>query len=412
MKTKWMIGSTVLVVCLFLSACSTEGEVQEEVEQINIEFFQTKENAVTFFDEIIHEFELENPHITVEQVSIPDGMAVLKTRIARGDVPDIFITYPIEQDYVVRANNGYLLDITDETFIQQVDEDIQSRYLINGRMYGVALSQNAVGVIYNKDVFDELGIDIPETWNQFIETLELLELARKQPILFANKELESVSVFNLNLVANEFDSHYWSNLTNGLVNIQDDPRWEEVAEKMLAVLEFAQENSFSYDADAVIKSFSMGEGAMFVSGVWALPELEKLEPNINYGMFPFPATNDPENNKILGGVDGGFAIAANTEYPEEAKQFLAFLLEQENAQRFSDFEGNISAVNGVKMNKPEVSLLAERLNEGKSVNWPNHYWGGGTAAEVDYRRISQLFYFDRDLPAYLKKLDNMFDQYR
>jgi raffinose/stachyose/melibiose transport system substrate-binding protein len=181
---------------------------------------------------------------------------------------------------------------------------------------------------------------------------------------------------------------------------------------MLEFVEFAQEGSFSTEGDDINKAFINEEGVMCVIGVWEIPNLEKIDANFNYGLFPFPATNDPERNKVLGGVDGGFAISADTKYPEEAKKFLEFLVKKENAQKFSDYEGNISAVKGVKMNNEEVRFLAEHMTKGKSVNWPNHYWIGGTAAEEDFRKISQQFFFDRDVNAYLERLEGMFENYR
>ncbi|MCL7745696.1 ABC transporter substrate-binding protein [Halalkalibacter alkaliphilus] len=413
MKTNNIIGCSLVIASLFLSACSTTGEeVQHETKKKLIEFFQPKPEAVEFFNEMIDQFEMLHPDIEIEQVNVPDGMAVLKTRIARGNVPDIFITYPIEQDYVVRAEKGYLLDLTNENFIQQVDPEIQNRYLINEKMYGVALSQNAVGVIYNTHIFEELQLDIPQTWDEFLLTLELLEMEGKQPILIGNKELENISVFNLNFIANEFDSDYWNKLNQGKVTITNDPRWIEASEKMLQVLDYVQDNSFSYDSEAVIHAFIEGDAAMFVDGVWMLPRIEKLDPQLTYGIFPFPVTNDVESNNVLGGVDGGFAISADTNNPDEAKLFLEFLLTKENAQKFSDYEGNISAVKGVNMNKPEVNRLAEHVTMGKTVNWPNHHWAGGTAAEAEFRRISQQFFLDRDIDTFLEKLEIMFQNYR
>ncbi|OIJ21281.1 hypothetical protein BKP45_00405 [Anaerobacillus alkalidiazotrophicus] len=408
MKTKNMIYFLLVI----LSACSAKEEVLLEAEKKQIEFFQAKPETVEFFNEMIKEFEMQYPDIDIQQVNVPDGMAVLKTRIARGDVPDIFINYPIEQDYLVRAQKGYLLDITNEDFIRYVEPDIQERYLIDGRMYGVALSQNAVGVIYNTDIFTELDLEIPKTWDEFLQTLEKLKVVGRQPILLGNKELQSISVFNLNFIANQFDVDYWEQLNKGKIKIKNDQKWIDLSEKMLQVLEFAQPNSFNDDSDAVIQAFVNGEGAMFIEGVWMLPKIEKLNPQINYGIFPFPVMNDSDQNKVLGGVDGGFSISADTKYPDEAKRFLEFLLKKENAQRFSDYEGNISAVKGVIMNKKEVRHLAAHVLIGKTVNWPNHYWVGGTAAEDDFRRISQQFFLDRDIYSYLESLEKMFEKYR
>ncbi|WP_169801096.1 ABC transporter substrate-binding protein [Halalkalibacter krulwichiae] len=407
-----LLRCTFGIACLFLTACTMEQEVVIDSEKKEIEFFQTKTNVVDFFDQLIEDFETQHPDINVKQVNVPGGMEVLKTRIARGDVPDIFITYPIEQDYMIRATRGYLLDLSEENFISEIDPTIQERYAIDGRMYGLALSQNAVGVIYNKDVFEQLQIEIPSTWDQFISVLKKLEANDLQPLLMANKDLERVSVFNLSLVANTFDNHYWEAVNKNEIGLRGDQRWIEISNQMLEFLSFAQEGSFNMEGEDLNQAFMQGEGVMSVIGVWEIPNLEKINPEFDYGIFPFPATNDPELNKVLGGVDGGFAISADTDHPEEAKMFLEFLVEKENAQKFSDYEGNISTVKGVQQNNDKVHLLAEHISQGKSVNWPNHHWVGGTAAEEDFRKISQRFFYERDIDAYLERLEIMFEMYR
>lgn len=400
---------------LFLSSCALarkDDAVLEKQEKKKLEFFHGKIESAKIFEELIQEFEKENTDIDIENVYVPYGSTVLKTRMARGDIPDIFVMYPIEYDYVLRVNKGYLLDITNEEFVSNIQPEIQKRYLVNDRMYGVALSQNAVGVMYNKDIFKELNLEIPKTWDEFIQTMEIIQKAGKQPLLMANKDPIQISVFNLNLVANEFDSQYWDKVNKEDMGISHDERWMEISKKMLQVLPYVQPGSFHADSDQIKKAFANGEGAMYVMGTWALPDIEAFNPNLNYDIFPFPATNDPEKNHVLGGVDAGFAISADTPYPEEAKRFLAFLVQTENAQKFSDYEGSISAVKGVQMKKQEVKLIDELVKQERVVNWPNHYWLGGTAAEDEFRKYSQQFFINRNVNAYLENLERMFSSYR
>lgn len=407
---KSLIRTIPLILILLLSACTGNRvtQIEGDKERVVLEFFTPKPETEAIFEELIDKFEKQNPMIDVKQVVVPDGMTVLKTRIARGDIPDLFITYPIEQDYIVRAKKGYLLDLSHEKFIQNIESNIQKHYLVNGKMYGVALTQNAVGVLYNKDHFQELNLPIPETWDTFVSTMERLRAAGKTAVLMPNKEANQTSVFNLNLVANEFNNSYWRS-TN--ISIADNSKWNEISEKILTVLSYVQLNSFQDDYYKVNQKFATGEGSMYIMGTWSLPWIEKINPNLNYGIFPFPTTNHATKNKVLGGVDIGLAISSDTKNPKEAKKFIEFLIQKENAQRLSDFEGSISTINGVEISREEIRLLNEKIKMGKSVNWPNHYWAGGTAAESDFRKYTLQFYYDKNVDAYLNNLDNMFKLY-
>jgi raffinose/stachyose/melibiose transport system substrate-binding protein len=398
-----------ILIILLLAGC-TENELNQSLikeDKIELEFFSPKPETEVIFNELIQEFEKLHPNVTIKQVIVPEPMTVLKGRIARGDIPDLFITYPIEQDYKVRAEKGYLLDLSNEPFIKNIQPTIQSRYLINGKMYGAALTQNAVGVLYNKDHFEELNLSVPNSWNSFVQVLEELKSNGKTALVMPNKDVNQASIFNLNLVANEFETSYWEKDEFSIVS---DPRWRKISEKTLTVLSYVQPNSFEDSYYDVNKKFANGEGSMYIMGTWALTMIEKSNPYLNYGIFPFPVSNQTDQN-VLGGVDIGFAISADTKHPEEAKAFLAFLIKKENAQRISNFDGSISAVKGVTNTHKEGHLIREKIVSGQVVNWPNHYWAGGTAAESEFRKYTAQFYYDHNMDVYLKNLEKMFNRY-
>lgn len=405
-----LLSVSLLVGCNSNEESSSTGSSNDDIT--TVEFFQVKAEAVQTFNQLIEKFEEENPTIHIEQNTVPDGMTVLKTRFSTGDIPDIFITYPVEADYVLRANNDYLLDVTDEPFIEKVNPDIQDRYIENERMYGVALSLNANGVLYNKQIFQDHNIEIPETWDELLATLEQLEAAGETPVIMGNQNLDQSSIFNLNFIAQQFDPEYWNSLNAGKETLVGDPRWEEAAQKMLDVLPYVQRDHMGTDYDQGNSMFANGEGAMYFMGVWVLPTLRDMNPNFDeeFGYFPFPQTNTPDENITISGVDVGLSIAADTEYREEALKFVEFLIDE--AQTFADLDGSFSAVDGVDIQDTVLQGLLPHIESGKVANWPNHYWAGGTAAEADFRSHSQNFFNHQDIDQYLQDLESMFASYR
>lgn len=404
MKKSWLLGFVVL-----LAACSpAEPEVLEQnPEPVTLEFFTVKEETKPIFDHLIAEFEKKYPYINVEQVIAPYGMSALKTRIAQGYPPDLFISYPLEQDYNNRALKGYMLDLTDEMFIDRIQPTIQQRYTVNGRMYGVAFTQNAVGVLYNKEDFSDLGLTVPSTWDKWISVMDALKQAGKQPLIMPNKEADQTSIVTLNFVANVFSPSYWKNIPS-MVN---DPRWKEINRKTEVLLSYTNAESFNMGYSEANESFAAEEGTMYIMGNWVLPVIEKLNPSLQYGIFPVPVSNDIEQNDILGGVDIGISISSETKYPVEAKLFLAFLTEEKNAQSLSVYEGSINTIMGVQKTKKILKPLEEKVIDGETVNWPNHYWAGGTTAETEYRQHTMQFFHDRNEQKYINNLEKMFEKY-
>src|SRR6056297_718175 len=76
---------SVLLVLFLVFGLSAVGFAQE----VELEFFQNKREAVETFDKLIEKFEEENPNINIEQNHVPDAETVLKSRLARNNIPDI-----------------------------------------------------------------------------------------------------------------------------------------------------------------------------------------------------------------------------------------------------------------------------------------------------------------------------------
>ncbi|TDL76118.1 ABC transporter substrate-binding protein [Peribacillus frigoritolerans] len=397
----------IIVLAFLMVGCSSQTKVIQEPRSVVLEFFSVKEETRPIFNQLITDFEARYPGIKINQVIVPNGMSVLKTRIARGDAPDLFISYPFEQDYITRARKGYLLDLSREMFLDRIQPTIQQRYRISGHMYGAAFTQNAVGVLYNKQHFKQLDLKTPSTWDEWVEVMETLEKAGKKPLVMANKEADLTSVLTLNFVANVFPPSYWKSP----LHLQNDSSWMEINTKVETLLSYAQKESFSMSYSDANEAFAFGEGSMYVMGTWALPIIERLKPDLDYGIFPVPVSNSPDENRVLGGVDIGISISSDTEYSNEAKLFLAFLTEQANAQALSLYEGSISTIIGVRKTKESLAILEKKVQDGEAVNWPNHYWAGGTAAETEYRLLTQQYFYDLDKTTYLKKLEEMFQKY-
>ena len=48
------------------------------------------------------------------------------------------------------------------------------KYAIDGKIYNIPYTANAYGIYYNKDKFKELGLKVPETWEEFEELVDTI----------------------------------------------------------------------------------------------------------------------------------------------------------------------------------------------------------------------------------------------
>lgn len=55
------------------------------------------------------------------------------------------------------------------TWVYDVNKDKEKT------IYGVPFATNAAGVIYNTEKFEELGLEVPKTWDEFIDLLQKIQ---------------------------------------------------------------------------------------------------------------------------------------------------------------------------------------------------------------------------------------------
>ncbi|WP_312096562.1 extracellular solute-binding protein [Niallia sp.] len=384
-----------------LAGCGN-GEKSASGDQVKIEFFHHKREGMETIDKLIAKFEEENPTIDVEQASPPEPSTVLRTRVSKSDIPDI-IGVGGDMTYSDLANAGVFTDVTEDKNL----ENIQPAYVqmlkdVSGldEVYAFPYVANAVGVIYNKAIFSELGLAVPKTWDDFIAVAEKVKAAGKIPFYHTYKDAwTTLPAFNA-LAANTQGDDFYSELNSGSILVKE--RYKEAAEKLVQLTEYGHKNQQGVAYNDGNTAFANGESAMYLQGIWALPEIKKANPEIELGVFPFPVTNNPDETKVISGVDLILGVAATSKHPEEAMKFVEFLLKEENVKQYIDEQNAFSAVNGITQDDPTVDDLKESFEKGALTDFPDHYIPTGVMPE----KTLQTLVINKDVDTFLEKLQS------
>lgn len=392
-----------LLILSLLSAC---GGSSKDTGKVQIEFFQSKPEAKGSFDTLIEKFNASQSRIHVIQVNPPDAETVLKTRVVKDDIPDI-IGMGATDTYSLLAQSGILMDMTNRPLLEQVDPNyVKMLKDVAGmeEVIGVPFATNANGVMYNKKVFKELGLSIPKSWEELISTAQKVKEAGKVPFYFTYKDdWQTVLPFNA-LASNLGGIEFYMDRREGTVTFAD--KYQEVAEKQLELMDYGHGDNFGKSYADGNRAFARGESVMYIQGTWAIPEIRKANPDVEIGFFPLPTGSDPEQNKLISGVDTLLAISEDSKYKEEAEQFIAFLLEPDNSKQYINEQTLFSTVEGVKQEDPAVAELQPYLEQGKVIDFADHY----IPAAVQLNSVVQSFLQNRDVDAYLKTLDTEWDK--
>lgn len=102
---------------------------------------------------------------------------------AKSGTPDVI--EGLLEDTAVYVQKG-LIEPLDDRFAAWADsgqfvEATLAPLRINGKLYGIPYNTNARALIYRKDIFEEHGLKVPETWGELIETArKITELTNKE----------------------------------------------------------------------------------------------------------------------------------------------------------------------------------------------------------------------------------------
>ena len=124
--------------------------------------------------------ELTGCEIEVELLSSDSEEAVytLEVRAATGNLPDIFqSSIGAQLDKLDPAENIY--DLSGQDWIR---ENVAASYLElvsdseTGAVYCIPMTtSNVAGCLYNKTVYEELNLEIPTTWEEFLANCEIIK---------------------------------------------------------------------------------------------------------------------------------------------------------------------------------------------------------------------------------------------
>ncbi len=402
-KTMALVMSSALVFSV-LSACGSKSEEASSSsgKKVKIEFFHYKSEAKDTFDKLIEKFEKENPNIDVVNANPPEAETVLKTRAAKRDVPDV-VGIGADTTFAELSKAGVFEDLTNASELDNIQPAyIQMLHDVTGldKVYAIPYAANADGVIYNKAIFKELGLTVPKTWDEFIAVAEKVKAAGKTPFYFTFKDAwTTLPAYNA-LAANTQGKTFFQDLNKGQTNFKEG--YKEATEKFVKLLEYGHKDNFGKGyADGNV-AFAKGESAMYLQGIWAIPEIKKANPNIELGVFPYPVTNDPEQTKLVSGVDLLLAISKTSKHPKEAKKFVDFLLNAENAKTYITEQNAFSAIKGLTQDDPTLDGLKESFAKGALVDFPDHYIPVG----IGLANLLQQLTHDKDVDGFLKNMDS------
>ncbi|HJA67959.1 MAG TPA: extracellular solute-binding protein [Candidatus Mediterraneibacter cottocaccae] len=408
MKRKNAI-SAVLAVVMVTAAVLPGCGANENDGKTEIEILQYKPEAAAYFDQVEDEFNATHDDIHLTISSPNDASAVMRTRFIREDYPDIIgIGGDINYSYYVDAE--ILADVSDYEGLSSINptyvDILESLEIVPTEgTYGVPYVANAAGVLYNRDMFEEHGWEIPETWTEFMDLCEEIQSEGILPFYFGFRDTWTCLAPWNALVVGLAPSDTCQQVNAGETTFTD--QYRETAEKCLQLLDYGPDDPFAYGYNDACTAFANGESAMYPIGSYAVPQIQQVNPDMNIDSFVMPGNEDASENTLNSGVDLMFAVTAACENKEAAYEVLDFLLEDENIQAYIDDQNAIPCKTGDFKLSSAVDGMTSFIESGNMTDYQDHYYPSEMAADA----LIQTFLINGDVDDFLQTFDTNWQRY-
>jgi raffinose/stachyose/melibiose transport system substrate-binding protein len=387
----------LMLLVLVLSACTSGEEVVDEdtseevVEDVTLRVLIHQNPPMVEFVEAFNDAFMErHPNVTVDLsvVNANDLSTVTQTRLTANDVDviDMFAFTNAAEPYMVNVEPpnwqtlieaGYLLDLTGQPFVDNYFESaIADAGTYDGKVYQVNLGTVSYsGIYYNKDLFNEYGVEVPTTWDGLVEACETFAAADIPCMTAGGKDGWPIFVGAYGLIGSIYPDQ--AALVEGLwteaIKWNDETALEMWEKMKVYAQDMMEEGASGIAGDAAPGRFASGAVAMFPGGTWYASAIEASEPAFEWGYIPFPGSDDPENNKYLfGKYDQGWVINANSPNTETALLYLEEFSEPANYEAFVNAVGFFPTQPGVTLNTQigaEVAPYLENFRVGFEQYW-------------------------------------------
>jgi raffinose/stachyose/melibiose transport system substrate-binding protein len=331
--------TAMFVVALVVAACSP-GDLGSSDGKTTITFLVDNSDAsVRPAEGLAKAFMAEHSDITVEVESRPqggEGDNVVKTRLSTGDMADMFL-----------YNSGSLLQalkpaetlrpLNDESFVKLLDENFVPTVSAGDKVFGAPFGAAVGGgVLYNRKVYERLGLEVPKTWAEFMANNAKIKAAGVAPVIQTYQDTWTSQLWVLadfhNVAAAEpdFAKDYTANKTSYAKSpaaLQGFKHLQEVHDAGYLNANFASDK---YEDG--LTELATGKGAHYPILTFVIGTLQANNPDqVNdIGLFAVPGA-DPAKNGLTVWMPGAVYVPKTTEGDKLAavKQFLDFLASPE-----------------------------------------------------------------------------------
>jgi ABC-type glycerol-3-phosphate transport system substrate-binding protein len=252
-------------------------------------------------------------------------------------LPDIIVGKG--QDLATYSSKKLLSPITGKPYLKNVLDAAVKSATFGGKTYGVEYNALYQGVYYNKKIFKDNNIAVPKTQAELAAVIAKLKGLGITPFATHFLDLWSIGNITMQFAINDIfskDALWAEKFRAGQISYATSPDARTIyGYNKLLYDNTWKDETFSLAQTQADARLVQGKAAMKVSGSWSIQNFLDVDPDFDFGVFPFP--NQTGNAKLIFEPNITFMKSATTKYSDTVdKVFDAITSDKKAAQAIYD----------------------------------------------------------------------------
>ncbi|MFS0728207.1 ABC transporter substrate-binding protein [Paenibacillus sp. 1P07SE] len=288
---------------------------------------------------VLDRFHEQYPHITIEHDKVYDQFReIIRTRMV--SKADMDMTWLFPNQVVEFSREGMLMDISGSPWLDNYLEAAVNLGTVDGKTYGVPYNSQPILMFYNKTLFDELGLEVPGSWEELMAVSESIKASGVAPLVIGSRDgwaTQFITTAQFGLYQSD-NPDVFTQMASGEKK-WTDPEFAGYFDGMMELVDngYLLENSVGLSYDQVAQVFKEGRAAMWPMGEWGYSEnFDDSFSAFELAAFPIPV-NRGDEPLVTNLVSDNLLVGVSwSKHQEEIKLFMEFIADPEIAEIWSE----------------------------------------------------------------------------
>lgn len=354
-------------------------------------------NLMDYIDsnDMVGKFQEKYPNAEIEVEKIKDDTEywnAMKMRTSANQLPDVMFNKP----FTLSRFKDYLLDLSDLEATK--NNELAAGYAIDGKVLGVPMTAGYEYVYYWKDMFEEAGVEVPTTWEEFKTAAQTLQdyFGKDTPdfmavALGAKDEWPDYPYMEFMPALQGGNGQNWNDMAKQDAPFAEGTDIRSAYDKVneLFTMDVFGKDPLGMGNDQVTALFAQKKAAILALGDWGLQNIQNgTDDYSQLGTFYLPvrdSASDPFRVIVQG--DSFMGVTTHSKNPELAKAFVEWFYSEDWYPGYINYVSSASSMRTVPKEKDPILAEADAQQPDMEMVM---YDGGGD----DFQAIQNEIAFD------------------